>query len=194
MVVDRETELALVRRLRAGEEGAFEQAYRAWRPRVFSFLARLSRSRDEAEDLSAETWLRLAAHARRLAPDTRLGPWLFTVARNLYASACRSRGLDAATGLIDIWPRAAPRPSPFEQAAGSELERQVEAALAALPAADRELLLLIGVEGFTPREAAAICDLPGDTVRKRLSRARVRLGRLLADARRAPTMAMGEPR
>ena len=39
-------------------------------------------------------WLRLVTSASRLRPDTRLGPWLFTVARNLYISYCRSRLLD----------------------------------------------------------------------------------------------------
>src|SRR5512134_1282794 len=117
MVVEREIELRLVARLKAGDAAAFEAIYEAFRPRLFNFLARLSRRRDVAEDLLEETWLRLVANARRLQPDTRLGPWLFTVARNLYASYCRSRMLEDshAAGVLALWPFS-PRPSsPFEE-------------------------------------------------------------------------------
>ena len=71
-------------RLRAGDTGAFDEVYDAYRPRVFAFLLRMCRGRTLAEDLLDETWLRLVKHAPRLLPDTRMGPWLFTVARNLY--------------------------------------------------------------------------------------------------------------
>ena len=82
--VERETELALVEGLRGGDARAFDAVYDAYGARLFTFLARLSRRRDLAEDLAEETWLRLVAHAPKLRPDTRLGPWLFAVARNLY--------------------------------------------------------------------------------------------------------------
>src|SRR5512134_818726 len=94
MVVEREIELRLVARLKAGDAAAFEAIYEAFRPRLFSFLARLSRRRDVAEDLLEETWLRLVTTASALTDDTRLGPWLFTVARNLFASWCRHRAVD----------------------------------------------------------------------------------------------------
>src|SRR6516162_7853249 len=84
--VDRETELALVDRLRQGDADAFDAVYAAFNTRLFTFLVRLSRRRDVAEDLLEETWLRLVKHARRLQSDTRLGPWLFTVARHLNLS------------------------------------------------------------------------------------------------------------
>ena len=178
--MDRDTERSIVRRLREGDPSAFDAVYDEYRARLFSFIVRLSRRRDLAEDLLEETWLRLAANARRLRPDTRLGPWLFTVARNLYFSACRSRLLEETCAcLIGLWPAASLRPSPFEEATASELERRIERALAALPVRDREVLLLIGGEGYTAAEAAAICGVTSDTLRQRLSRARTRLGREL---------------
>ena len=179
--MERETELALVDRLRDGDAAAFDAVYEEFRARVYSFLARLSRSRDVAEDLAEETWLRLVSTGRRLRPDTRLGPWLFTVARNLYYSYCRSRALDesAAGGLISLWPAGRPRPSPFEEAAARELERRVERGLAALSAPYREALLLVGVEELTPSEAAAVCGLAPDAFRQRLSRARAALDKEL---------------
>jgi len=177
MDVERDTELALVGRLREGDSGAFDEVYDAYRARLFSFLVRLSRRRDLAEDLLEETWLRLVTHARRLTPDTRLGPWLFTVARNLYWSYCRSRLLEDefATGLFGEWPSPVRDPSPFETAAASELERRVEAALVALRPSQREVLLLVAERGWTPAEAAAICGVTPDVFRQRLSRARAAL-------------------
>src|SRR5919108_1989140 len=101
-VVERETELALVERLRRGDSSAFDDVYAAFNTRLFTFLVRLSRRRDVAEDLLEETWLRLVKHASRLRADTRLGPWLFTVARHLYVSFNRARVLEdsAAASLI----------------------------------------------------------------------------------------------
>jgi RNA polymerase sigma-70 factor (ECF subfamily) len=175
--MDRECELALVGRLRDGEPAAFDAVYDAYRARVYSFLARMARSREVAEDLAEETWLRLVEAAPRLRPDTRLGPWLFTVARNLYYSYCRSRAISdaAADALVSLWPGGSPRPSPFEEAAARELEGRLEGALARLPANHREALLLVGVEGMTPAEAAGVCGLTPEAFRQRLSRARAAL-------------------
>jgi RNA polymerase sigma factor (sigma-70 family) len=183
--VDRETELALVGRLRRGDAGAFDEVYAAFNARVFTFLLRLSRRRDVAEDLLEETWLRLVKHAARLQADTRLGPWLFTVARNLHVSFNRSRLLEdsAAESLMALWPFSPERESPFEAAAASELERRIERALAALPAASREVLLLVGVAGLDHSEAADICGITPEALRQRLHRAREALsGALDADA------------
>lgn len=181
--MDRAQELEAVAGLRAGSEASFNVVYDEFRASLYSFLIRLSRDRHVAEDLLEETWLRLVTHARRLEPDTRLKPWLYTVARNLYISACRARMLDdlADDALIGLWPAGVGGPSPFEMTAASELERRLELALARLRTADREVLMLV-VEGFTFREAATICAISPTAFRQRLSRARARLGRLLDES------------
>lgn len=174
--MDREAELALVERLRGGTPGAFDEVYAAYNGRLFNFLARLSRRRDVAEDLLEETWVRVIEHARRLKPDTRLTPWLFTVARNLYFSYCRTRLLDdGLTASIGLWPLVPSQPSPFEAAAANQLERRVETALASLPRTYREVLLLVWVEGLTPAEAALACGIRADALRQRLRRGRALL-------------------
>ncbi len=177
----RDLELEIVHRLRAGDTTAFDAVYAAFNARLFSFLVRLSRRRDVAEDLLEETWLRLVAHAGRLRPETRLGPWLFTVARNLHVSYRRSRMLEEshAAGLIGLWPIACDRPSPFEETAATEAERRIEAAIASLPSTYREVLLLVGIEGFLPAEAAEVCGITPEAMRQRLSRARALLARRL---------------
>src|SRR5437763_12930124 len=177
--VERETELALVARLRQGDADAFDDVFAAFNTRLFTFLVRLSRRRDVAEDLVEETWLRLVTHARRLRPDTRLGPWLFTVARHLHASYCRSRLLEDshASGLMGLWPHGRPGPSPFEAVEAGETERRVATALASHPLAYREALLLIAVEGLRHSEAAEICGVTAEAMRQRVSRARALLAR-----------------
>jgi RNA polymerase sigma factor (sigma-70 family) len=178
--VEPELERRLVARLRAGDPAAFEAVYAAYRPRLFSFLARLTRRRDVAEDLLHETWLRLVAHSARLADDTSIAAWLFTVARNLFASWCRHRAADA-TRIADApvsWPGPQPGESPFQSAARSETERQLERGLARLAVGDREALLMVA-GGLTPAEAAQATGLHPEAFRKRLQRARQRLAAAL---------------
>jgi RNA polymerase sigma-70 factor (ECF subfamily) len=189
-VMERECELRLVALLRRRDAAAFEEVHDAFNTRLFNFLARLAGSREVAEDLLEETWLRLVARAPRLRPDTRLAPWLFTVARNLYVSYRRSRALEDshAAGLIGLWPAGAPVPSPFEWTAANEIERRLEAALRALPVSGREALLLVAIEGQSPAEAAVICGISPEAMRQRLSRARAMLARKL-DEGDAPALA-----
>lgn len=182
--MDREKELELVAGLRAGDPQAFDAVHDAFNARLYNFVARLADSRDVAEDLVEETWLRLVVHALRLRPDTRLGPWLFTVARNLHASYRRSQFLEDshAAGLLGLWPSGHSEPSPLIAAEASETERRVTLALASLPTTYREALLLVAVEGLQPSEAATICSVSPAAMRQRLSRARAMLARRLEES------------
>ena len=158
--MDRETELTLVARLRQGEADAFDEVYAAFNKPLFTFLIRLSRRRDVAEDLHEETWLRLVKHAGRLAPTRGWGP-----------GSSRSRAtFTSATGVRGRWKIRPRRPhgvvalsaretSPFEETAANELERRIERALANLPAASREVLLLVGVAGLDQSDVADICGI-----------------------------------
>jgi RNA polymerase sigma factor (sigma-70 family) len=179
-----QVDASLIERLRRGDPTAFDQIYRRHAPGLFAFLARLCGRPAIAEELLQETWLRLATHARRLPVDVNLAAWLFTVARNLYRSHRRWR-------LVDLerlrswrhWIAASPGgPSPLEAAVAHESERQLEAALAALPVSLREMILLVAVERFSPSEAAAITGITFAAARQRLHRARRLLGRALASA------------
>lgn len=180
--MERASELTLVEGLRRGDEGAFDQVYEAYRPRLYGFLLRLSGRRDVAEDLLEDTWVRLVQRAPALRPDTQLAPWLFTVARNLYWSHCRARAVEERCGgLIDLWPVPAAPASPFETAAAHELGSRVERAMARLSARDREVLLLVAVEGLSPAEAATVCGVSPEALRQRLSRARAALNEWLSE-------------
>jgi RNA polymerase sigma-70 factor, ECF subfamily len=181
MHMERETECALVARLREGDTAAFDAVHDAFQTRLFTFLLRLSRRRDVAEDLLEETWLRLVKHAHRLRPDTRLAAWLFTVARHVHVSYVRSRVLEdsAVAGVMALWPSSVDRSSPFDDAAANELQRRIERGLASLPLASREVLLLVAVAGLDHKDAAAVCGVSPEAFRQRLSRARAALARML---------------
>ena len=179
--MDRQTELELVERLRRREGGAFEAVHSAFNARLFSFLARLSRRRDLAEDLLEETWLRFVDAAPRLREDTRLGPFLFTIARNLHVSYCRSRMLEDSRSMdmAGLWPLGTPPPSPFESTVANETGARLDRALGSLSAASREALLLIAIEGMKPAEAALVCGISPEAMRQRISRARAEIARQL---------------
>lgn len=183
--MDRETEQNLIERLRQADAAAFDALYQHYRPRLFGFLVRLSKRREVAEDLTQETWMRLASQASRLRADTWLGPWLFTVARNLYLSYRRWRLLDsdrvgelARTHVRDEEPD-----SPFALAAANETEARLEQALAELPQRYREVVLLVAIEGLQPSEAAQVCEISPEACRQRLSRARAMLAERLERSR-----------
>ena len=179
----RSSSAQLVTRLRSGDAGAFDEIDEWMRPRVWSFLARLSGRRDVADDLAQEVWLRLARNAGGLAPDTRLGAWLFTVARNLHVSHWRATQVSAQLvgGLLP--PPVVPA-SPFELAAEGQTASRVERAMASLSPPYREILLLCAVEGMSPKEAAEVLGISGELARQRLARARAMIEDALGDLAR----------
>jgi RNA polymerase sigma-70 factor (ECF subfamily) len=189
--VEEPSEAELVRRLRQGEPAAFDEVYARFHAPLYAFLARLLGRRDLAQDLAQETWIRLATHASGLRPDTRLGAWLYTVARNLTLSFRRWSAFSGRRLALLHWRAdAGDAVSPFDIATAGETQRRLEAALASLPAKYREVLLLVGVEGLPREDAAAILGLRADALRQRLARARAmieqRLGLAEVDTADAP--------
>jgi RNA polymerase sigma-70 factor (ECF subfamily) len=168
-------ERLIVDGLRRGNAHAFDEAYRAYGARIFTFLLRLSGRRDTAEDLAQETWMKLARHARDVREDTRLGPFLFTIARNAYLSYRRWAMLDLSRIAVMGYEVVGPTPSPGEQHEHSESLALLERALQKLPIASREVLLLVGVEGLEHGEVSQMLGISGEALRQRLSRARAQL-------------------
>lgn len=172
--MDEASEEEQVAGLRSADPGAFDLVYAQHRAPLFAFLVRLTGRRWLAEDLLQETWLRLARSATELPPDTRLRPWLFTVARNLFISHRRWAILDAdRLRELGLWPgKTSEVETPLERAALSEAERRLESALAHLSLEHREVLLLCAVEQLAPSEAAEVLNITPEALRQRLSRAR----------------------
>lgn len=175
------TEKPLVDALRRGDVAAFDAVYARYRARILGFLLRLSRRRDVAEDLFQETFCKLARHAPRLAEDTDLAAWLFRVARNAWVSHRRWAMLDVSR-LVAVGEDALPPGPAIDAEARSDAARrvaQLELALASLPAGSREVLLLVGVEGFEQEQAAQVLGISYEALRQRLARARAQLAQKL---------------
>ena len=173
-------EPALIAALRRGSREAFARVYAAERGRLYGFLLRLCQNRELAADLFQNTWLKLAQRASSLREDTDVRAWLFTVARNEYRSHCRAQMVDLSRFLAvgreqQTWPEA-----PLPSESSGEIER-LETALASLADADRELLLLVGVEGLEPQQAAEVLGISYAALRQRLARARARLSQKLSN-------------
>jgi RNA polymerase sigma-70 factor (ECF subfamily) len=173
------SDLELVRALRALDPGAFEEMYRLYRDRIWRFLVRLSGSASLAEDLFQETWLDAARHAHQLREDTAPLRWLYTIARNKHRNARRGFVMDSRRRVaLHVAPRdEAPRPD--EAAVSRDEAERVRAALDRLPEAYREVLALCACEGLDSANAAEVLDITPEAVRKRLSRARAELARIV---------------
>jgi RNA polymerase sigma-70 factor (ECF subfamily) len=162
--VDRQALALLARR----DPRGIDLAYAAYGARLHGFVRRLSGRSDVADDLLQHAFLKLAERGPELRPDSDLKAWLFTVARNAYVGRLRAARDEDEPALEAL-------SSPPHDVEARLLLGDVELALAALRVDDRELLLLVGVEGLEPTEVARILDLEPATVRQRLARARSRL-------------------
>ncbi len=170
-----------------GEPAAFDRVFSAYRGRVFGYLARMTGRRDLAEDLTQEVFLRLATSARGLRPDTRLRPWLFTVAHNVMVSHARAQQVTFALAAELAERPPAPGPTPFEAMSQSATQHRIERALGQLSAGYREVVLLVAIEGLSAADAGAALGLTPEAVRQRLSRARAMLSPALdPDSRSDP--------
>jgi RNA polymerase sigma-70 factor (ECF subfamily) len=171
-----------LRLLRNRQPGGFDQAYAKYAERLFGFLRRLTGrgERHLAEDLLQQTFLRLAEHGAELRADSDLRAWLYTVARNAFLGERRGRR-EVATPALELV---------RDYSAETEarlLLGDVEQAFERLRVDERELLLLVSVEGLEPHVVAKMLELEAATLRKRLARAR---GRLLQELeRQAPSTA-----
>jgi RNA polymerase sigma-70 factor, ECF subfamily len=146
---------------------------------------------EAAKDAAAATFL-VAWRRRGELPDQPL-PWLLAVTRRTLADQHRSRDrFTALTRKLAAQPdAAAAEPDPAEQVGGPAA---VLAALAALRAADQELLRLVAWEGLTNAEIAVVLGCPRFVVGARLHRARQRLRGALAAAGEPPGNRAANPR
>lgn len=177
-----EAEERLISELRSGSTQAFDAVYARYRVPVFTFLFRLAGNRQLADDLFQNTWLKLARAAPRLRPDTNLQAWLFSVARNEHRSHRRWHRMDVRRLLAaETEVTVAKGEQPQEQ---RNALRTAERALAHVSSSDRELLLLVAVEGLELQATARILGVSYPALRQRLARARAQLAALMKELER----------
>ena len=135
----------------------------------------LTRDLVEADDLVQDCLTRAIGKLHLWQQGTDLRAWLFTILHNQYINHVRRAAREgAAIGLSEREPLLARAPQQ-----GSRLElRDLERAIAKLPSTQRSVILLVGLEGMSYGEVAAVLDVPVGTIRSRVSRGREALRRL----------------
>lgn len=164
-----------ISRAQRGDVSAFSELVSRFQDRIYRFLVRLTRSQDDARDLTQETFLRAFQSLPRWTPDARFTTWLFRIARNLAFDLLRRHkrvefvSLEEDATIVDT----AQGPDDVLQTA--QRLRLLEAALLRLPAEHREILLLREVEDMTYDDIADVLGLNLGTVKSRIARARCAL-------------------
>lgn len=139
--------------------------------RLYGFALSLAGSPDDAEDLVQECGVRALAARRAPRDEPAYRAWLFTILRNAFLDRLRRRS------EIPVEEPEAEVP-PLDWSAIAREEQRlvnvltVRAGLARLPLAQREIIALVDIAGFSYAEAAAQLGVPVGTVMSRLSRAR----------------------
>ena len=145
-------------------------------PRMRRYAVALTRDRDRADDLVQATLVRAIAKQHLFKPDTNLRAWLFTLLHNQYVNDVRQAArwgnqvhIDDVSGSL----AAVADPSASRQLT------ELDAAIGKLPVEQRQVVLMVGLEGMAYEEVASILMVPVGTVRSRLSRGRSTLRRLM---------------
>ena len=142
-------------------------------PNLRAFALSLARTGDRADDLVQETLTKAWNKFDTFEEGTNLKAWLFTIMRNEFYSQMRKRGREVQDSEGVFAAQLATHP---EQQGHMDLE-DFRGALEALPEDQREALMLIGANGFSYEEAAAIAGVAVGTIKSRVSRARTRLAK-----------------
>ncbi len=172
------TDEALMLAWTQGEERAFTTLVSRHGAAIKAFAQRMLRSADQAEDVYAETFVRVATSTWQLSGSAR--GYLFTIARRLCLDILRHRRVvrEAVPHLVELdW--GAPTPNPEAVALLRERATWLERALARLPEEHREVLLLRLVHGLSAAEVGAVLGLEESQVHSQVSYARKRLRALL---------------
>jgi RNA polymerase sigma-70 factor (ECF subfamily) len=180
---DEGAERALVAALREGSRQAAERLVDATYPRIFAALYRLCGDRDEAADLTQETYRKAWQSFAGFREAAQVSTWLFRIAYNTFLNARRRPMLvepldpDREAAMRD------PEPLPSEAAATRERERRLRRAVMALP---EDLRFAVAARFWGDVPVAEIARLEGITppaVRKRLARAFAAVEAGMEDAR-----------
>lgn len=182
---DDEADRACVFAVLNGHRDAFMDIVSRHQTRVHRFLLRHTQQRDDAEDLTQETFIQAYLKLAGWRGESKFSTWLIGVAINLARNhATRSphlrhvhKELDDADGLPDL----VDRHDPSEALAQSARHAAMEKAIARLPDELRLPLVLVAIDGVSYLEAAQLLGLASGTLKSRLNRARFQLREQLAD-------------
>jgi RNA polymerase sigma-70 factor (ECF subfamily) len=152
-------------------------------PQLWACAVRITGDQHDAEDLVQNACVKALGRSHQLQPGTSPLGWMFSIIKSTWIDELRARRVrnrsDMAWNddlLVDTVANLSVS-SPEEHA----MDRQIFNAVYRLPEAQREVLLLVGVEGLSYSEAAEALDVPIGTIMSRLSRARQSVAALFGD-------------
>lgn len=152
----------LIARARKGSVDAFNLLVSRWEKRIFNYLFRLVKDREDALDLSQDVFLKAHQNLKKLEDPSRFGPWLYRIAHNEAYSLLRKNRPEGE--LTEDRPdREFSR-----NMLPVEVSLAVDSAMARLSADQREAVVLKIYQGFKFEEMAEILDCPVSTVKSRL--------------------------
>jgi RNA polymerase sigma-70 factor (ECF subfamily) len=162
-------------------------------PRLRRYARALTHATDRADDLVQDTLVRALSKLHLWQPGTDLRAWLFTIMHHQFVNTVRREARERTT--VDIEHVSSTLAATTDPTVGRQLI-ELERALARLPTEQREVVLLVGLEGMPYESVAEILGVPTGTVRSRLSRGRERLRELMGrerDPHSASSAASKEP-
>lgn len=184
-------DVRLMLQVRDGDAAAFEELVVRYQNRLLTIFEHLVGSRDLAEDLTQEVFLRVYRARHRYTPDARFSTWLFTIVNNVASNARRDRarrrevqvvasssGSLDATGLEKL-AVASSGAMPTRQLDRAEMRQVVRLALGALSQRQRMAVLLNKFEHMSYADIAQAMQLNPQAVKSLLCRARYNLREIL---------------
>lgn len=144
-------------------------------PALRAFAISLTRNRSAADDLVQETILRAWSSMESYVPGTNLRAWSFTILRNVFYSDLRKHRRDVQDSDGIYAARLSQKPDHDGHLAMRDFQRAFEK----LIDEQREVLVLVGVLGFSYEEAATTIGCALGTVKSRVNRGRARLAEYL---------------
>lgn len=150
-------------------------------PRLRRFARGLAGSAADADDLCQAAIERALKSQGQWQEGTRLDSWMYRITRNLWIDERRAGGRRGVHAPIDEAVVQIAGDGADNVEAGT-LRGDIDGAMACLPGEQREVVILVLVEGYAYREAAEILEVPIGTVTSRLARGRETLMHLLGEA------------
>jgi RNA polymerase sigma-70 factor, ECF subfamily len=181
MTEDDDGELML--RYARGDMRAFEALYGRHRGALYRYLARQTRNTETANDLFQEVWSKVIASRDRYEPRAQFRTFLYRIAQNCFIDYCRRSSVrNESSGAEDGWEGMLPgseQDRPDIRAEQGQMIARYRAALAALPAEQRDVFLLYE-SGLSLDEIATISSVGAETAKSRLRYAVAKLRASLA--------------
>lgn len=169
---DNEAEERLLSRVADNDGEAFEALFDSYRPRLFTFLFRLTRSHGAAEELANDVLLTLWKDAGRFRGESKVSTWIFGIAYRQALAHLRKRKLKLVPFVEhDV----------TSDAESAQLEREdwVRRGIEKLPPKQKLTVMLVYFLGMSCEETAKASGVPVNTVKTRMFNARQKMKRYL---------------